>query len=170
MTKLRIICYPDFRLFEKCRPIDMVDDETREFLDDMLETMYANKGVGLAAPQVGITRRIVVIDDKVGEEGEEGKNPYYMVNPQIVERSEEKVVCSEGCLSVPGQYADVVRHEWVKVEYLDYNNNPQTLKAEGFLAVIVQHELDHLDGVLYIDRISKLKKDVILRKLRKQQK
>ena len=143
------------------------DDEMRKFLDDMLETMYHDKGVGLAAPQVGVSKRVIVIDDKVTEEGERGPHPLYMVNPEIIEKSEEMILFNEGCLSVPGQSAEVERHFRVKVKYLDYNGKEQVLEAEDYLAVIIQHETDHLDGILYIDRISRLKRNMIIKKLSK---
>ena len=130
----------------------------------MLETMYVSNGCGLAAPQVGVSKRIVVID--IAHEGEEPA-PVYMVKPEIVWRSEEEEICEEGCLSVPGQRAEVERPASVKVKYLDYNGDEQELLAEDFMAVAVQHELDHLDGILYIDKISRLKRQMLLKKLEK---
>ena len=167
MTKLTLHTYPDTVLSTKCEPITEVTDETRKFLDDMLETMYADKGVGLAAPQVGITKRIIVIDDKVDEEGNPGPNPRYMINPEIIKKSAEKIMFNEGCLSVPGQCAEVERHQAVTVKYLDYNGKEQILDAEDYLAVIIQHETDHLDGILYIDHLSRLKRNMIIKKLKK---
>ena len=167
MAILELYTFPHKVLSQKCERVEKVDDEVRKFLDDMLETMYHDKGVGLAAPQVGVLKRIIVIDDKVTEEGVPGPHPMYMVNPEIIEKSEEMVVFNEGCLSVPGQSAEVERHLWVKVKYLDYNGKEQILLAEDFLAIIVQHETDHLDGILYIDKISRLKRNMIIKKLSK---
>ena len=167
MAILELCTYPNKVLSQKCELVEKVDDEVRRFLDDMLETMYHDKGVGLAAPQVGVLKRIVVIDDKVSEDGVAGPHPIYMVNPEIIEKSEEMILFNEGCLSVPGQCAEVERHQWVKVKYLDYFGKEVELLAEDYLAVIIQHETDHLDGVLYIDRISRLKRNMIIKKLSK---
>lgn len=168
MTVLKLYTYPDKILEQKCAPLTEVTDDVRRLLDDMLETMYQDKGVGLAAPQVGILKRLIVIDDKVTEEGIPGPHPLYMVNPEIIAKSEETIYFNEGCLSVPGQCAEVKRHAAVTVKYLDYNGTPQTLEATDYLAVIIQHETDHLDGILYIDRISRLKRSMITKKLKKQ--
>ena len=168
MTVLKLHTYPDPILSEKCEKITEVTDETRCLLDDMLETMYEDKGVGLAAPQVGLKKRIIVIDDKVGENGEPGPHPLYFVNPEIIEKSAETIIFNEGCLSLPGQYAEVERHAKIKVKYLDYNGEEKILEAEDFLAVIIQHETDHLDGILYIDHLSRLKRNIIIKKLQKQ--
>ncbi len=167
MAILELYTFPNKVLSQKCEDVEVVDDKVRKLLDDMLETMYHNKGVGLACPQVGILKSIIVIDDKVTEDGVPGEHPMYMVNPKIVEKSEEMVVSNEGCLSVPGQCAEVERHESVTVEYLDYHGKPQRLKAEGFLAIIIQHETDHLSGTLYIDKISRLKRNMIIKRLEK---
>lgn len=167
MTKLKLYEYPSSVLKQKSVKVDVVDDELRQFLDDMLETMYDSKGCGLAAPQVGVLKRVVVID--IAHEGEE-PNPIYMVNPEIVWKSEEKEVGEEGCLSIPGQRAQVERYKAVKVKYVDYDGKNQELEADDFLAIAVQHELDHLDGILYIDHISRLKRQMLLKKLEKQRK
>lgn len=167
MAVLELYTYPNKVLSQKCEKVDAVTDEVRKFLDDMLETMYHDKGVGLAAPQVGVSKRIIVIDDKVDEDGKPGPHPIYMVNPEIIKRSEDMILFNEGCLSVPGQSAEVERHRAVSVKYLDYNGKEQVLDAEEFLAVIIQHETDHLDGVLYIDKISRLKRNMIIKKLSK---
>ncbi len=167
MAVLKLYEYPHPVLKKKAQKVDLVDDAMRKFLDDMLETMYADAGVGLAAPQVGVLQRVVVID--VAHEDEE-LHPYYMVNPEIIWKSEEKVCGEEGCLSVPEQRAEVERFAAVKVKYLDYEGKEQELLAEGFLAIAVQHELDHLDGILYIDRISRLKRQMLLKKLEKMRK
>lgn len=168
MALLKLYTYPDKILSQKCEKVAEVNDDIRKLLDDMLETMYADKGVGLAAPQIGKALRIIVVDDKVTEDGVRGPHPLYMVNPEIIKKSEEKFWFNEGCLSVPGQCAEVERHYAVTVKYLDYNGVEQVLEAEDYLAVILQHETDHLDGILYIDRISRLKRNMILKKLKKQ--
>ena len=167
MAILKLYTYPDKILAQKCEKVEEVNDEIRALLDDMLETMYADKGVGLAAPQIGVSKRIIVVDDKTTEEGK-GENPMYMVNPEIIEKSDEMILFNEGCLSVPGQCAEVERHQRVKVKYLDYNGREQVIEAKDYLAVILQHETDHLDGILYIDKISRLKRNIILKKLKKQ--
>lgn len=167
MAVLKLYEYPHPILKKKAQKVEKVDDDMRKFLDDMLETMYADAGVGLAAPQVGVSQRVVVID--IAHDDEE-PNPYYMVNPEIIWKSEEKVCGEEGCLSVPDQRAEVERFAAVKVKYLDYNGKEQELLVEGFLAIAVQHELDHLDGILYIDRISRLKRQMLLKKLDKMRK
>ena len=149
MTVLKLQEYPHPILKQKTEKVEKVDAEVKKLLDDMLETMYASNGCGLAAPQIGVSKRIVVID--IAHEDEE-PNPIYMVNPEIIWKSEEKVCGEEGCLSVPGQRAEVERFVSVKIKYLDYKGNEQELLAEDFLAIAAQHELDHLDGVLYIDK------------------
>ncbi len=167
MAVLKLYEYPHPILKKKAQKVEKVDDDMRKFLDDMLETMYADAGVGLAAPQVGVSKRVVVID--ISHE-EEKMDPLYMVNPEIIWKSEEMVCGEEGCLSVPDQRAEVERFAAVKVKYLDYNGKEQELLAEDFLAIAVQHELDHLDGILYIDRISRLKRQMLLKKLEKMRK
>ncbi len=167
MTKLKLYEYPHPILKEKALSIEKVDDKVRKFLDDMLETMYECNGCGLAAPQVGVLKRIVVVD--VAHEDEDPA-PIYMVNPEIIWLAEEKKVCEEGCLSLPGQRAEVERPTAVKVKYLDYDGKEQILQADDFLAVAIQHELDHLDGILYIDHISRLKRQMLIKKLEKSRK
>ena len=164
MAKLKVYEYPHPILKKKAEKVDKVDDELRAFMDDMLETMYAYNGCGLAAPQVGVSKRVVVID--IACEDEE-PNPLYMANPEIVWKSEETEVCEEGCLSLPEMRAEVERPARVKIRYLDYDGNECELLAEDFLAVAAQHELDHLDGVLYIDHISRLKRQMLVKKLEK---
>lgn len=164
MTVLKVYEYPDPILKKKAEKVAMVDDELRQFMDDMLETMYSAVGVGLAAPQVGVSKRIVVIDISHEEEKVE---PLYLVNPEIIWKSEDKICGEEGCLSVPEQRAEVERHASVKIRYTDYNGEEQERLIEDFLAIVVQHELDHLDGILYIDRISRLKRQMLLKKLQK---
>ena len=135
MTKLKLYEYPHPVLKKKAEPVAKVDDEMRRFLDDMLETMYASNGCGLAAPQVGVSKRVVVID--IAHEDEEPQ-PMYLVNPEIIWKSEEKKVCEEGCLSVPGMRAEVERPAAVKIRYLDYDGKEQLLEADDFLAVAAQ--------------------------------
>ena len=156
MAKLKVYEYPHPILKQKAAKVEKVDDELRRFLDDMLETMYEAVGVGLAAPQQE--------DDGAGHRT--GK-PMYLINPEIIWRSEEKVCGEEGCLSVPDQRAEVERHAQVRVHYLDYEGKEQEILADDFLAIVIQHELDHLDGILYIDRISRLKRNMLLKKLKK---
>ena len=166
MAVLKIYEYPDPILKQKAAPVEEVNDELRRLFDDMLETMYSATGVGLAAPQVGVSKRVVVIDTHDQEEGE-APSPLYLANPEIVWHSEEKICHEEGCLSVPDQHAEVVRFEQVRVRYRDYRGNACELTADGLLAIALQHEIDHLDGVLYIDRISRLKRQMLLKKLQK---
>ena len=169
MSVLELYEYPHPILEQKAEKVLKVDADIQKFLDDMLETMYASKGVGLAAPQVGVSKRIIVIDAEQKEVDGEYKrgNPMCLVNPEIVYKSEETILFCEGCLSVPKQSADVERHYAIKVRYLDYNSKEQEIEAEDYLAVILQHEIDHLDGILYIDRISRLKRNMLLKKLEK---
>ena len=165
MALLPILTAPDPRLKQKSKPVAAVDDELRRLLDDMLETMYAAPGVGLAAIQVGVPKRALVID--VARD-DEPKQPLCLINPEIVWASDEDASYEEGCLSLPDQFADVARPAAVRVRYLDRNGNRKELEAEGLLAVCVQHEMDHLDGVLFVDHISALKRNMILRRLLKQ--
>ena len=136
-------------------------------MDDMLETMYAAPGIGLAAIQIGIPKRIIVldIDQKEGQ-----KNPMFFVNPEIIEKSENSSIYEEGCLSVPGQFAEISRPEKCFVKYLDYYGQKKEINAEGMLATCIQHEIDHLEGILFIDYLSKLRKTMIVKKLSKQKK
>jgi peptide deformylase len=164
MAKLNIIVAPDPRLKIKCAPVDKVDASIRRLMDDMLETMYAAPGVGLAAPQVGVAKRVIVVD--AAAKGEPPQ-PYRMANPEIVWASDEDNTYNEGCLSLPEHYADVVRPKVVRVRYLDHENEIRELEADGLLATCVQHEMDHLDGILFVDHISALKRNMILRKLLK---
>ncbi len=164
MALLSVIIAPDPRLKAACEPLGEVDGKAAEFMDDMLETMYGSNGVGLAAPQVGVTRRIIVAD--VSRENE-NPNPVKMANPKIVWSSEEKAFVEEGCLSFPDQYAEVTRPESVRVRYIDHENEIRELAASGFLARCIQHEMDHLEGVLFVDHVSSLKRGMILRKLAK---
>lgn len=167
MAVLKLYEYPDEVLRQKCEKVSKVDDELRRFLDDMLETMYVDKGCGLAAPQVGVTKRIIVVDDNPSDEDKSVRHPMYLINPEIIWRSDEMVLFNEGCLSLPEQRAEVERHEKVRVHYTDYNGNEQEILADELLAIILQHEIDHLDGVLYIDHLSRLKRTRLLNKLNK---
>ena len=157
----------DSVLEKKCKEVKEVTPRIRELIDDMLETMYADKGVGLAAPQVGSDKRVIVIDPNPSDEDLSARRPMYLVNPEIIWKSEETVIFCEGCLSLPNQSADVERHEKVRVRYVDYNGNEQEILADDFLAIILQHEIDHLDGILYIDHLSRLKRSRLLKKLDK---
>ena len=167
MSKKKIIIEPDPILRKKSRPLEKVDDQLKNLMDDMLETMYDAPGIGLAAVQIGILKRIVVID--VSKENEK-KNPYFFINPVIKTRSKKTSVYEEGCLSLPGYFAEVERPAECEIDYIDYNGNKKNLKASGILATCVQHEIDHLNGILFIDYLSKLKKDMIIKKLIKQKK
>ncbi len=167
MAKLDIIIAPDPRLKRTCAPVDSVDDSLRTLMDDMLETMYDAPGVGLAAPQVGVAKRIIVVD---AARGEEPPAPHRLVNPEIVWSSDDAKVHEEGCLSLPTYYEEVERPDRIRVRYTDENNAEQELDADGLLSVVIQHEMDHLDGVLFVDHISALKRGMILRKLKKTKK
>ncbi|MEZ5647786.1 MAG: peptide deformylase [Alphaproteobacteria bacterium] len=162
-----ILHAPDPRLKVKAAPVITVDDSVRLLMDDMLETMYRAPGIGLAAPQIGISQRVIVIDLA---ETEHQRQPLRMVNPEIIAVSEESQVFEEGCLSLPDQYAEVERPAKIRVRYLDYAGASQELEAEGLLATCILHEIDHLDGVLFVDRISSLRRSIIIRKLAKRKK
>lgn len=167
MSVLKLYEYPDEILRQKCQKVAKVDDELRRFLDDMLETMYIDKGCGLAAPQVGVSKRIIVLDPNPSDEDTSLRQPMYLINPEIIWSSEEMVLFKEGCLSLPEQRAEVERHEKIRVRYIDYHGKEQEILADDLLAIILQHEIDHLDGILYIDRISRLKRSRLLSKLDK---
>ena len=164
MSKRNIVIEPDPILRRKSSVIEKVNDEIRNLLDDMLETMYNAPGIGLAAVQIGILKRIIVIDIS---KGDEEKKPLFLINPEITFRSKETSVYEEGCLSVPNQFAEIDRPKKCEVEYLDYNGDKKILKADGLLATCIQHEMDHLEGILFIDYLSKLKKSMIIKKLSK---
>ena len=164
MALLPIITAPDPRLKVKAKPVAAVDDEVRRLMDDMLETMYMAPGIGLAAPQVGVARQVIVVD--IAREGEPPQ-PMKIANPEILWRSDELATYSEGCLSLPEHYADVERPARIKLRYLDYQNEVREVELEGLLATCVQHEMDHLEGILFVDHISPLKRNIILRKLAK---
>jgi len=167
MALLPIIIAPDPRLKVTCAPVEEVDAGIVRLMDDMLETMYAAPGVGLAAPQVGVAKRIIVVD--VSKDPDNPK-PYQMVNPEVVWSGDELVDYEEGCLSLPEHYAQVTRPRRVRIRYTDKSGATQEIEAEGLLATAVQHEIDHLEGILFVDHISKLKRSVILRKLQKTKK
>lgn len=164
MAKLPIILLPDPVLRRVADPIAAIDDEVRRLADDMLETMYAAPGVGLAAPQVNISRRLIVLDVS---EKEEEKQPFVMINPKIVRASEEPNVHEEGCLSIPDVRVDIERPADIVVQYLDRDGKPQELEADDLLATCIQHEIDHLDGRLLIDYMSRLKRDMVVRRFKK---
>ena len=167
MTQMKVLEIPHPILREKAKEVQEVDSRIASVLDDMLETMYASNGVGLAANQVGLLERLVVIDCA---REEEEPAPLQMVNPKIIAHSEERLCRNEGCLSVPREYADVDRFAVVTVEYLDKKGEKQTRTADGLLGVAIQHELDHLDGILFIDYLSPLKRKRLLHHLEKRRK
>ncbi len=167
MALLPIITAPDPRLKIKAKPVAEVDAKVRRLMDDMVETMYQAIGIGLAAPQVGVAQRVLVVD--VAREGEKPQ-PLRIANPEILWRSEEMMTASEGCLSLPEHYAEVERPAAIRLRYLDHENEIREIEAKGLLATCLQHEIDHLDGVLFVDHISALKRGIILRKLSKAKK
>jgi peptide deformylase len=162
MSILPIITAPDPRLKVTSEAVGAVDDQVRRLLDDMLATMYAAPGVGLSAIQVGVPKRVIVAD--VAPDGE-ARRPVFLVNPRIVSASEETAIYNEGCLSLPEHFAEIERPARVQVEHLDRDGKLQRLDADGLLARCVQHEIDHLEGVLFVDRISLVRRNMILRKL-----
>ena len=166
MTIKTILTEPNTLLRQVSQPVEQVGEPEKELMNDMLETMYAANGIGLAAIQIGVPKRIIVMD-LIKEENK--KLPMYFVNPVITKKNNEKTTYEEGCLSVPNQFAEIDRPSKCEVEYLDYNGNKQNLQAEGLLATCIQHEIDHLEGILFIDYLSKLKKAIIVKKLSKQQ-
>ncbi len=176
-----IILIPDPILRVHSKPVEQVDDQLRGFLDDMLDTMYDAPGIGLAAIQVGEPLRVVTVDvspkaengqenDDAAEDIEPAKNPIFLINPEIVWQSDETSVYEEGCLSIPEYYADVERPESCRVKFVDREGKQQELEASGILATCIQHEVDHLDGVLFVDHISKLKRDMVIKKFTKSAK
>lgn len=177
MSVLKVISWPDKRLKEISKPVENIDSETQKFMDDMLETMYSYQGIGLAAVQVGILKRIIVIDVghpssryAEGKNSKDSSNPIFIINPEISDSSETKSTYNEGCLSFPGQYAKVIRPEEITINYLDYHGKKQTLTANGLLATCIQHEIDHLNGTVFIDHISNLKRKMIAKRLEKRNK
>ena len=164
MTVKTILTEPNKILRQISKPVDKVGKEEQKIMDDMLETMYAANGIGLAAIQIGIPKRIIVMDIS---KDQNKKEPRYFVNPMIINKDKLKSTYEEGCLSVPDQFAEIDRPKNCDVEYLDYYGEKKLLKAEGLLATCIQHEMDHLEGILFIDYLSKLKKTMILKKLSK---
>ena len=167
MTIKKILIEPDPFLRQISKKVDKVDDQIRQLMNDMLDTMYEAPGIGLAAIQIGVPKRVIVID--LSREGEK-KSPLFFVNPEIISNSKIDATYEEGCLSVPGQFAEIDRPDKCNVKFLDYNGDEQLLKAEGLLATCIQHEMDHLEGILFIDYLSKLKKSMIIKKLSKNKK
>jgi len=165
MTVKTILTEPNKILRQVSLPVEKVGNEERQLMDDMLETMYDAKGIGLAAIQIGVPKRIIVMD--IGNREKE-KEPMYFVNPVIKNKNSEHSTYEEGCLSVPNQFAEVNRPSTCEIEFLDYNGNKKILNASGLLATCIQHEMDHLEGILFIDYLSKLKKMMIVKKLSKQ--
>ena len=167
MALRQILTEPNRILREKSLQVEKVDDDLRKLMDDMLETMYAAPGIGLAAIQIGVPKRVIVldIDQKEGK-----KNPLFFVNPEIVNKSQTNSIYEEGCLSVPGQFAEIERPEKCHIKYLDYHGEEKEMEAKGMLATCIQHEMDHLEGILFIDYLSNLKKSMIIKKLSKQKK
>jgi len=165
MALKKILTEPNKILREKSLKVERVDEDLQRLMDDMLETLYAAPGIGLAAIQVGVAKKVIVLDLASKDEP---KNPLYIVNPEIIEKSNNHSTYEEGCLSVPGQFAEIDRPEKCRIRYLDYYGQPKEIKAEGMLATCIQHEMDHLEGILFIDYLSKLKKSMIIKKLSKQ--
>ncbi len=183
MSIRKILTEPNKILREKSLRVENVDKDIQRLMDDMLETLYAAPGIGLAAIQVGVAKRVIVMDisrsrndigsdkdDVNKKEDNETKRPMYFVNPEIIWKSEDRFTYEEGCLSLPNQFAEIDRPKQCHVKYLDYNGRSQELRADGLLATCIQHEIDHLEGILFIDYLSKLKKEMIIKKLSKQTK
>ena len=164
MAILPVIIAPDPRLKVRCRAVERVDAKVRRLMDDLLDSMRASNGIGLAAPQVGVTRRVIAVD--VHGEDEES-NPLVLADPEILSASDKTIANEEGCLSLPEQYAEVRRRAAIRVRYLDRDGAVREVAAEGLLATCIQHEMDHLDGVLFVDHLSALKRNIILRRLSK---
>ena len=163
----KILIEPDPLLRQISQDVEKVDKEIKTLMDDMLETMYNAPGIGLAAIQVGVPKNVIVMDLS---RSDEKKNPLYFVNPKIIQNSDINATYEEGCLSVPGQFAEINRPDKCKVKYKDYKGNDKILEADGLLATCIQHEIDHLEGILFIDYLSNLKKNMIVKKLSKQKK
>ena len=167
MAILPVLEIPNQILLQKAEPVSVVDDEIKQLLSDMLETMYATHGVGLAGNQIGVLKRVVVLDCA---DRDDEPDPIKMVNPKIIWKSEEMICHNEGCLSIPRQYADVTRHAEVEVEYTDENGQIKRRRTGGLLAIGIQHELDHLEGILFIDYVSPMKRKMMLKRLEKNRK
>ena len=167
MAIKNILTEPDPFLRQKSIKVEEVNEDIRSLMNNMLETMYNAPGIGLAAIQIGVPKRVIVLD--ISREDEE-KSPLFFVNPEILQNSENKAIYEEGCLSVPGQFAEIHRPDKCKIKFLDYYGEEKILEAEGLLATCIQHEMDHLEGILFIDYLSKLKKNMIIKNLSKQKK
>ena len=167
MALKEILTEPNEILRQKSLNVEKVDEDLQKLMDDMVETMYAAPGIGLAAIQVGVPKRVIVLDIS---RKDEKKSPMYFINPEIVNKSTNLLTYEEGCLSVPGQFAEIDRPDKCHIKYIDYYGEPKLLNAEGLLATCLQHEIDHLEGILFIDYLSKLKKEMIVKKLSKQKK
>jgi len=167
MALKEILTEPNEILRQKSLNVEKVDEDLRKLMDDMMETMYAAPGIGLAAIQVGVPKRVVVLDIS---KKDEKKSPMYFVNPEIINKSTNLSTYEEGCLSVPGQFAEIDRPHKCYIKYIDYYGESKLMEAEGLLATCIQHEIDHLEGILFIDHLSKLKKTMIIKKLSKQKK
>ena len=167
MALRQILTEPNEILRQKSLPVENVDKDLQILMDDMLETMYAAPGIGLAAIQVGVPKRVIVMDI---EQKEGKKNPLFFINPEVIEKSKNLSTYEEGCLSVPGQFAEIDRPDKCQIKYLDYFGKKREITTEGMLATCIQHEMDHLEGILFIDYLSKLKKSMIIKKLSKQKK
>tara|TARA_B100000575_G_scaffold158489_1_gene126605 strand:+ start:2174 stop:2698 length:525 start_codon:yes stop_codon:yes gene_type:complete len=167
MSQRKIVIEPDPILRKKSEILEKVDDELRKLLDDMLETMYSAPGIGLAAVQVGILKRLIVID--ISKEKDK-KNPLFLINPEIISKSKNTSTYEEGCLSLPGHFAEIERPAECQIKYIDYEGKKKEIKVTGLLSTCIQHEVDHLNGILFIDYLSKLKKDMIIKKLVKHKK
>ena len=167
MALMQILTEPNKILREKSQLVEKVDTDLQKLMSDMLETMYAAPGIGLAAIQVGVAKRVIVLDI-AGKD--QCKNPMYFINPVIINKSDNNSSYEEGCLSVPGQFAEIHRPERCHIKYIDYFGQPKEIKAVGMLATCIQHEIDHLEGILFIDYLSKMKKTMIIKKLSKQKK
>jgi len=167
MAVRKILTIPDPVLRKKSDSVKTIDKDIKNLMDDMLQTMYDAPGIGLAAIQIGVPKRVVVMDLS---KDTENKNPMYFVNPKIIWKSDVHSAYEEGCLSIPNQFAKIERPDKCHVQYLDYNGQEKKIKAEGLLSTCIQHEIDHLNGVLFIDYLSKLKKDMIIKKVSKDKK
>src|SRR3712207_5223692 len=172
MSLMQIIEIPDPILRAQSEPVERVDDELQRLIADMFDTMYKAPGIGLAAVQVAVPRRLMIIDlqDPEEEGGEPVRKPFVFINPEILHSSDEVSVYNEGCLSIPDQYAEVERPAWVRARWLDAEGKQHEEEVEGLLATCLQHEVDHLNGILFIDHISRLRRDMVLKKLTKARK
>ena len=167
MTIRKILTIPDKKLREKSIPVKKINKDIQNLMDDMIQTMYDAPGIGLAAVQIGVPKRVIVMD--LSKEKEK-KNPMYFVNPEIVWKSDTYSSYEEGCLSIPNQFANIERPDKCHIKFLDYDGNQKEMETDGLLSTCIQHEIDHLNGVLFIDYLSKLKKDIIIKKVSKNKK